>query len=261
MPHAENQGTRVWWEEHGTGDPLLLIMGLGASLDWWHRTLPVVSARFRAILFDNRGVGRSDQPPGPYSIAQMAADGAAVLDAARVSRAHVFGVSMGGIIAQEFALQYPERVESLILGCTACGGTHAIRADAEATKLLTSRQNMSMEEALAASVPILYHPGTPRQRIEEDFVIRRRVYPSAEAYVAQLQAIYSWQSYDRLPQITARTLVIHGESDRLVPPANGQLIAGRIPGAKLVLLPHAGHLFTTDQPAAAHQAVMSFLPA
>src|SRR5579871_3199229 len=99
MPFAENQGTRIYWEEHGAGEPLLMIMGLGASLDWWYRTLPVVSRHYRAILFDNRGVGRSDRPPGPYTIAQMAADGAAVLDAADVARAHVFGVSMGGIIA------------------------------------------------------------------------------------------------------------------------------------------------------------------
>jgi pimeloyl-ACP methyl ester carboxylesterase len=236
-----------------------MIMGLGATLDWWYRTLPVVSRSYRAILFDNRGVGRSEQPPGPYSIAQMAADGAAVLDAAGVGQAHVFGVSMGGFIAQEFALQYPERVDSLVLGCTACGGPHAIRADAEATRILTTRPQMTMDEALEASVPIVYDRGTPRERIDEDFAMRRRTYPAPEAYMAQLQAIYTWQSYDRLPRIAARTLVIHGESDRLVPPGNGKLIAARIPGAKLVLLANAGHLFTTDQPQAAHEAVMSFL--
>src|SRR5689334_14043961 len=103
MPYAENQGTKIYWEEHGSGEPMLMIMGLGASLDWWFRTVPVVSRRYRAILLDNRGVGRSQQPPGPYTIAQMAADSAAVLDAAGVSRAHIFGCSMGGIIAQEFA--------------------------------------------------------------------------------------------------------------------------------------------------------------
>jgi pimeloyl-ACP methyl ester carboxylesterase len=259
LPYAENQGTRIYWEEHGSGEPLLMIMGLGASLDWWYRSVPVLSLRYRAILLDNRGVGRSQQPPGPYTIPQMAADAAAVLDAAGESRAHVFGCSMGGIIAQEFALQYPDRVHGLILGCTACGGPHAIRADAQAAKVLTDRPKMSMEEALAASAPILYDAGTPRARIDEDFVVRRRTFPAPEAYVAQLQAIYAWQSYDRLPQITVPTLVIHGESDRLVPSANAVLIAGRIPGAKLVLLPHAGHLFTTDRTEAAHAAVLDFL--
>src|SRR5690242_18695701 len=110
MPYAQIAGTRIYWEEHGSGEPLLMIMGLGASLDWWFRMLPVVSRRYRSIVFDNRGVGRSDPAPGPYTIPQMAADAAAVLDAAGVTRAHVLGVSMGGIIAQEFALQYPARV-------------------------------------------------------------------------------------------------------------------------------------------------------
>ena len=259
MPHTENTGTKIYWEEHGSGEPMLMIMGLGASLDWWHRTLPVVSRHYRAILFDNRGVGRSDQPPGPYTIAQMAADAAAVLDAAGIHRAHVFGVSMGGIIAQEFVLQYPERVHGLILGGTACDGLQAIRADPEASKLLVMRPQMTMDEALEASVSILYDAGTLRAKIEEDFVVRRRRYPTAPACTAQMQAVFAWQSYDRLPQVTSPTLVIHGESDRLVPPANGELIASRIPGAKLVLLPHAGHLFTTDQPEAAHEALLAFL--
>jgi 3-oxoadipate enol-lactonase len=259
MPHVESQGSKIYWEAHGSGEPLLMIMGLGASLDWWWRTLPAVTPHYRAILLDNRGVGRSDQPPGPYTIAQMAADAAAVLDAAGVERAHVFGCSMGGIIAQEFALLYPARVNALILGCTACGGFEAIRADPEAAKLLATRPQMTMDEALEASVPILYDSGTPRATIDEDFVVRRRVYPTVAAYMAQMQAIFAWRCYDRLPQIAAPTLVIHGESDRLVPAANGKLIAGRIPGAKLVLLPNAGHLFTTDQPEAAHAAVLSFL--
>src|SRR6476659_3223043 len=125
MPYADNQGTRIYWEEHGSGEPLLMIMGLGYALDMWHRTAPVMSQHFRTILFDNRGVGRSDVPSGPYPIPVMAADAAAVLDAAGVSQAHVMGMSMGGMIAQEFALQYPDRVSKLVLGCTACGGPKA----------------------------------------------------------------------------------------------------------------------------------------
>lgn len=190
---------------------------------------------------------------------EMASDAAAALDAAGVERAHVFGCSMGGMIAQEFALQYPARVHSLILGCTSCGGQQAVRADPEAMKVLTDRPKMTMEEALEASAPILYDLGTPRSTIDEDFIVRRRTYPASAAYLAQLQAIYGWQSYDRLPQITMPTLVIHGESDRLVPPANATLIASRIRGAKLVLLPNAGHLFTTDQTEAAHEAILAFL--
>src|SRR5438128_2110773 len=122
MPYAIRDGTRIYWTETGAGDPLLLIMGLGATHEWWYRLAPIVSERFRTIMHDNRGVGRSDVPPGPYSIADMADDAAAVLDAAGVDGAHVFGASMGGMIAQELVLRHPRRVRSLILGCTACGG-------------------------------------------------------------------------------------------------------------------------------------------
>ena len=146
MPFADNQGTKIYWDkqgtdeqgtdEQGTGAPVLLVMGLGYPSSMWHRTRPVLSASYRTIAFDNRGVGRSDVPPGPYSIAVMASDAAAVLDASGIPTAHVFGVSMGGMIAQEFALQYPSRVQSLILGCTAAGGPNAHRAEPAALEML-----------------------------------------------------------------------------------------------------------------------------
>jgi 3-oxoadipate enol-lactonase len=121
MPFVENQGAKIYWDEQGSGDPLLLIMGLSYPSYMWHRSRPMLAQRYRTIALDNRGVGQSDAPAGVYSIALMASDAAAVLDAAGVESAHVFGVSMGGMIAQEFALQYPERVRSLILGCTTAG--------------------------------------------------------------------------------------------------------------------------------------------
>ena len=256
---AMNQGVRIYWDQQGAGTPILLIMGLGYPSDAWHRTQPVLSQRYRTIVFDNRGIARSDKPPGPYSIPQMASDAAAVLDAAEVESAHIFGISMGGMIAQEFALQYPRRVRSLILGCTAAGGPTAVKAEPEATQMLMARANMTPEEAAQAAVPFIYYPETPRQRVDEDLEIRRRWFPAPASYVAQLQAVLGWESYSRLAQITAPTLVLHGESDRLVPPGNGRLIAASIPGAKLVLLPRASHLFTTDQPEAAHQAILDFL--
>src|SRR5580658_10137848 len=146
MPYATSSGIRIFWEEAGAGEPLLLIMGLGYSHEMWHRTLPVVSAHYRTILFDNRGVGKSDVPQGAYSVAQMAADAAAVLDAAGIARAHVFGISMGGMIAQEFALNYPERVNRLVLGCTACGGPHSIPAAQKVRDVLMARATMSPDE-------------------------------------------------------------------------------------------------------------------
>lgn len=258
MPYADRAGVRLYWEEEGSGDPLLLVMGLGYPLQMWHRTRQIVSRHFRTILFDNRGAGRSDKPPGPYSISDMANDAMAILDSAQVESAHVFGVSMGGLIAQEIALQSPERVRSLVLGCTGCGGPRAVRAEREAFNVLLAR-DVTMPEHISASVPYLYHPETPPARIEEDLAIRREHIPEPSAYQAQLAAILSWQSYERLPGIRVPVLVIHGGADRLVPPGNGALIAERIPNAQLVLLPGAGHLFTTDQPEAAHTAILDFL--
>lgn len=260
MPFVENQGTKIYWDEQGQGAPILLIMGLGWTSDLWYRTRPVLAARYRTIVFDNRGVGRSDVPPGPYTIAQMASDAAAVLDAAGIESAHIFGVSMGGMIAQEFALQYPKRVRSLILGCTAPGGPEAVQAEPEVLQILMLR-GVDPEVAAKAISPFIYHPATPRERVEEDMALRRKWFPTAEGYFAQLQGIMAWEACSRLPQISAPTLVIHGDSDKLVPPANAKLIAARIPGAKLVMIPSASHILATDQQEAVHHAVLGFLSA
>jgi pimeloyl-ACP methyl ester carboxylesterase len=259
MAFVTNQGAKIYWDESGKGEPLLLIMGLGYPSKAWYRTRPKLSEQYRTIALDNRGVGESEMPPGPYPIAVMASDAAAVLDAAQVESAHVFGISMGGMIAQEFTLQYPQRVRSLILGCTAPGGPNAVRAEADATQMLMNRGKMTREQAALAAQPFIYHPSTPRERIEEDMEIRRPWFPHPEAYTAQLQGILAWEAYTRLSQITVPTLVIHGETDRLVPAGNGKLIAERIPGAKLVMLPGASHIFTTDQPDLAQRAVLDFL--
>jgi 3-oxoadipate enol-lactonase len=258
MAFFENQGARIYWDEQGKGEPVLLIMGLGYPSYLWHRTRPALKERYRTVALDNRGSGQSDAPDGPYSIALMASDAAAALDAAGVRSAHVFGLSMGGMIAQEFALQYPARVRSLILGCTAPGGPNAVRAEKNVTEILMAR-NMSPEDAARAMRPYIYDPATPLDRIEEDMAIRRKWFPRPEAYMAQLQGIFAWEAYARLDRIAAPTLVIHGQSDQLVPAGNGELIASRVPGAKLVMLPHASHIFTTDQPEASQRAIMDFL--
>ena len=292
MPHADNSGVKIYWEDQGEGalgaqaslpaslptgddpshatpgrqgclrsqgDPVLLIMGLGYTMDMWYRTAPVLSQRYRAITFDNRGVGRSDVPPGPYSIAEMAADAASVLDSAGVTRAHVFGISMGGMIAQEFALQYPQRTRSLILGCTSHGGPQAVLADAEVITTLMARGTMSVEDGIRAMIPFIYDRSTPRERIEEDLEIRRRTFPTAQGYFAQVQGIFAYESLSRLSQLKVPTLVVHGESDRLVPPENGRRLARLIAGARLVMIPNASHIFPTDQQDAAHKAILDFL--
>lgn len=260
MPFAENDKVKIYWEETGEGDPILLIMGLGWASYMWHRTRQVLAEKYRVITFDNRGVGRSDVPPGPYPIATMAADAAAVLDAAHVKSTHLYGISMGGMISQEFALQYPARVKSLILGCTAAGGPAALQPAPEVIQVLMQR-GMSPQEAIEAIDPFIYEPGTSRELIAQDRELRLKWYPTAEGYISQLQGIMAWEAYSRLAQIAAPTLVIHGEGDQLIPPANAKLIAARIPHAELVMIPAASHIFPTDQPKITDETVLGFLSA
>jgi len=260
MPFVENQGARIYWDEQGSGEPLLLIKGLSYPSYMWHRSRPFLAQSFRTIALDNRGIGQSDVPPGVYPIAQMASDAAAVLDAARVPSAHVYGVSMGGMITQEFALQYPQRVRSLILGCTNAGGPHIVRAEPHVLEILT-RQGMTPEQATEAMIPFIYDAATPRARIDEDMAIRMKWYPTPQGYLGQLQGILQWEAYSRIAQITAPTLIIHGETDQLIPVANAHLLAERIAGAKLALIPRASHIFETDQPGVAIRLITEFLAA
>lgn len=261
MPLLDNGGIQIYWDAEGDGPPVLLIMGLGCGLQLWHRTRPGLAKSYCTIALDNRGAGRSDVPPGPYSIAAMASDAAAVLDAAGSESAHVLGFSMGGMIAQEFALQYSARVRSLILAGTSPGGPSAVKAEPAVRDLLMNQSRVGAEEFAQAAIPFLHDAAVPRTRIEEDLALRRQCFPTHPGYTAQLLAVFAWQAYDRLPQIHAPTLVIHGETDRMIPRANAEILAARIPGSKLVILPQAGHVFMTDQSEAAQQAILDFLAA
>lgn len=258
MSYAMNAGAKIYWNEQGEGDPVLLIMGLGWASDMWYRTTAELSRRYRTISFDNRGVGRSDFPPGPYSIATMADDAAAVLDAAGVESAHVFGHSMGGMIAQELVLRHPGKVRSLILGGTHCGGQHIVPPAPEVVNVLLATYS-NPEDSFWAIAPYIYDASTPRAKIEEDFEVRRRAFPTRESYLAQLQAVMMWESFGRLNSLRVPALVIHGQTDQLIRAENGDLLATQIPGAKLVKLMEASHVFTTDRPQESTGAILSFL--
>ncbi len=260
MPYAESDGTKIYWDERGEGEPLMLIMGLGSSSDMWYRLVPELSARYRTIVFDNRGAGRNEPHDGPYSIETLARDAAAVMDAANVESAHVFGFSMGGFIAQEFALHYPERTRSLILAGTACGGREVERSAPEVFAALEARGVKTPEEAFWLVAPYNYDPSTERARLEEDLEVTLRAPIKRKSYMAQLQAILSWAgTHSRLSSLRVPTLVIHGASDVLIPTENGRILARAIPNAKLVILPRAGHRFMTDQLEAATETILSFL--
>jgi 3-oxoadipate enol-lactonase len=259
MSFAVNDGARLYWRESGSGDPLLLIMGLGYSSGMWHHIESDLAEHFRVIVFDNRGIGRSEAPPGPIPITEMAEDAVAVLDAAGVESAFVFGLSMGGIIAQELALQYPRRVRALILGATVCGGSHVVQAKPEVREALTSRARLPVEQGIRVMFPYIYDVSTPAARIEADVVVRRADFPDPDVYLRQLEGIRQWQSCDRLHDMVSPTLILHGEHDELVPPANAHLLAQHIKPSRLCMIPNASHVFTTDTPDRTVQLIVEFL--
>jgi 3-oxoadipate enol-lactonase len=260
---ARNESVRLHYESTGSGPSVLLVMGLGLPGAAWWRTVPILARSLRVIAFDNRGSGRSDRPPGPYSMAEMAADAVAVLDAAGVEHAHVYGISMGGMIAQELALRHPGRVRALVLAATSPGGIAATPPDADTIAFLRRRPAMPAEEGRWASVPYLYSARTRREgggRIGEDLA-RRRSFPfHIDGYGRQLAAAAAHDAGSRLGGIAAPTVVVHGVEDRMVPPDNGRALAAAIPGAELRLVDDAAHLYTTDDPSV-DDHVLRFLAA
>jgi pimeloyl-ACP methyl ester carboxylesterase len=262
MPDTCAPGFRMAYDVRGTGFPLLLINGLGSDRQEWLGQLPAFASRFRVISFDNRGAGESGCPPGPFTTACMADDAAVLLSFLGVERAHVLGVSLGGMIAQEVALRHPERVEALVLACTSPGGTASVRPPPEALAAFAPSPGGDREADLRRTIPFLYTDRFLREQPEEieTFIARRLVAPaSPEGYAAQLSAAIGHSAGDRLRGIRARTLVIAGTADRLVPPVNSERIAERIPGAKLVLLPGAPHRLFAENAEAFNREVLAFL--
>jgi pimeloyl-ACP methyl ester carboxylesterase len=255
-------GAAISYEVDGPEDApaVLLIMGLAYPAAMWFRLVPALAERYRVVRVDNRGAGKTGDVPGaPYTVATMAADCLAVLDAAGVDAAHVVGISMGGLMAQELAVTAPRRVRSLCLMATHPGIAHAA-IDAEVLKIVTSgRADMTPQEAAEASIPFNYAPATPRERIEEDWTVRFPLACTPTGYLAQVQGTMPWTRIDDLADVTAPTLVLHGELDRLCLPANGELLAERIPGAELVVVPDANHILMTDQPEQVTKTLLDWL--
>jgi pimeloyl-ACP methyl ester carboxylesterase len=253
MPIARNGAVELYYESVGTGPAVLLISGQAMTLDAWWRTVPELCDSFQVLTFDNRDVGRSSRWPLPYAVAQMADDAIAVLDAARVERAHVYGISLGGMVAQELALRYPERTWALVLGATTAGGPEAVLPRPQPLTFFVRVGAMAPEEAEWAAVPYNYGLRTRRQhgqRIAEDIAKRVQHHTDTLPYLHQVAAAASHNTVGRLGSIRAPTLVVHGEEDLVMPPRNGEMLANAIPGAEFKLWPGAGHLYVTDEPEA-----------
>jgi pimeloyl-ACP methyl ester carboxylesterase len=255
MPTLVREGVPIYWEEHGAGPPLLMVQGFGFTLDMWHRVLPHLTPHRRVIVFDNRGVGRTGAVAKTFTLEDMADDAMVVLTAAGIDRSDVFGISMGGLIAKTIGLRHPNRIRRLVLGCTSIAGPGG-----QNRQRLVERADLPLEEALRFLVPVTYDAATDPSVIEADLDIRRRNYPSRNGYHGQLDALLSYTcTAEELHGLTMPVLVIHGESDRMVPLASGQALAAAIPGARMSVIPHASHVFFSEQPEVAARLILQFL--
>jgi len=259
---ADSQGVKIGYEVAGDGEPLVLVHGLAYDRAGWGRLPELLAKSFRVLLVDNRGVGESDAPEGPYAVQQLAADVAAVLDDAGVERTNLFGVSLGGYIAQEFALGYPERVQKLVLVSTAPGGPRSHPMPAAGLEAFGKYPTMEREAGLRLMVEnslgargVRDVPGLA----DEIFAYRLGHAPSLAAWQAQAYAGATFDAYDRIGAIATPTLVIQGGADNVVDPRNAELLADLIPNARAVIVPERGHLLVWEDSERVAELVTEFL--
>jgi len=253
---ANSGDVTIAWEESGIGQPLLLIHGLGYGRWGWEPLLPLLAGRYRVISFDNRGIGDSSVPPGPYSAAEMAGDALAVLDAAGVERAHVVGASLGGMIAQELALAAPDRVDRLVLICTSPGATGGHPMPEATVRLMAQADGWAPETALRRFVENALGPEPDPGIVERILALRLAAPQDPAGWAAQAAAGTSYDGAGRAGTITAPTLLIAGTADRVVDHRNSMVLAGLIRGSVLRLIPGAGHLVFWEQPRAVADLIM-----
>ena len=252
MPQAAVDGISLFYERHGAGEPVLLIQGMsGTHLAWGDAFLAGLGENVEIVTYDHRGVGTSTPQDQPFAIAQLADDAAGLLDALEWERAHVLGISMGGMVAQELALRDPRRIRTLTLGCTYPGGAEAQLADPAliqelAGALLSGDRERALRTGFVANLSAAHIADEANW---EPFEAMATAVPVAVSVIMlQMQAVMGHDTSARLSSIEAPTLVVHGTEDRMLPVVNGELIARSIPHARLELLEGVGHMFWWEQP-------------
>jgi 3-oxoadipate enol-lactonase len=255
-------GVTLYYERHGDGgDPLLLVMGLGGSVDFWQFQTPVFARTHRVAVYDNRGVGRSDKPAGPYTVRTLAEDAVAVLDACRFDRAHVVGISMGGMIAQELALRHPDRVGALVLAATYARPDEKMRSSAQSTQF--DPKTADLKQVWKFMMGLVLSPEFIAREKPWLRTLRDQILPtwSVEGFVAQLAAVMAHDAAAELGRIVAPTLVLKPAADQLIPPHASDELAQLIPGAKLTTIEHGSHGFNVEHAENFNRAVLDFLAA
>jgi 3-oxoadipate enol-lactonase len=266
MPKAKVNGINLYYEVQGHGEPLVMIMGFASSCGGWVFQKRAFQKYFQVITFDNRGAGKSDKPSGPYSIRMMADDTVGLMDYLGIQKAHILGVSMGGYIAQELAINYPERVKKLVLGCTYarhddtgghCAGYYrgmGLAEDCSPDEL----RKVPIAKVLRAEFPLAFNGRLYRIGMFPFMgVYARRM--ATEGVAAQFQAIVGHDTLQRLHMIQAPTLVITGTGDRIIKPGSSDVLAKMISNARLVKIEGGAHSVFVGKRQRFNKEVLDFL--
>jgi len=264
MPKANVNGININYKVQGQGEPLIMISGLNSDHSSWKSQTGLFKKYFRTITFDNRGVGKSDKPAGPYTIKMMTDDTIGLMDHLNIEKAHVLGVSMGGMIAQELAINHPERVDKLVLGCTFARRDGTSGFSSEMNKALEAYERSSRDEAslrrfASVSMPLAINKWSYRVFILPLMKIAIRFYKKTTGPAEQLEAVSAHDTADRLGMIKASTLVITGTEDRCINPASSEVIASLVPNAKLAKVLGGGHNFSVEMRGEFNREVLNFL--
>ena len=265
MPTAKVGDINLYYEVHGKGAPLVMIMGYTLRGEHGAELRDKLALEYRVIVPDNRGTGRSDKPEMPYTARMMADDVAGLLDVLGITSTSILGYSLGGMIAQEFALNYPDRLNNLILAATHCGRAKAVLPTPDDLALLFNPElaKMTPEEATRALLPLTWDKEfvANNSSVIERFVATSCECPiTLQAIASQQNALFTHNAYDRLPGIKAPTLVIVGSNDRLTPCENSKMLAGQIPDAELVMIKGATHgVFLADPTGQVGEIILDFM--
>jgi pimeloyl-ACP methyl ester carboxylesterase len=255
MPTTTNHGVRLYWESQGSGEPILLITGHRFRRHMWYPVIPALAEHYRVITMDNRGMGDSSTPCRSWTISDMADDALAVLDAAGVTRAHIHGMSMGGFIALDIAIRAPERVATLTIGCSGA------RLEVSKPDIQIRLRHLLTRKGRKELVTTMLHG--PAASEDDVAVSLRAVAKNKPGYWGsrgQRRAMLSQRrTVDDLRRVDAPTLILHGDADRLMPLEGARRLADNIPGAKLTVLPGAGHYYMADAKNDANAALLAFL--
>lgn len=263
MAKIKVNGIEIAYDIQGSGEPLVLICGYTGVKESWVYQVNELARHFKVVTFDSRGVGETVAPEEAFTIADMASDTAGLIDALGIKPAHVFGVSMGGLIAQTLALDFADHVRKVALGCTSHGGRHAVQPEPDVMAALAKAGDpaISPEESIRINLPIIFSEQFLReetQKVEDHIQMALKYRPSPEGAKGQMKALSFFNVKKRLGEITCPVLAITGTEDKMMPPENAKLLAEGIPGAELYMVEGAGHSFNAEKPDEVNSVLIKF---